>query len=391
MSIRSHARCFVQSVCFGTLVASGLSPLCAQQPPINVVGVPLQLPPGAPLAPIAPLAAPLKPIVNPVASAPQIAPIASPPAQHLPIGPLSLDKLPADVLNCNVCRERLGLPPIPPNAHVDRKNTSAPQSAKQPAQRKLQATAPQNVPVSPYPMLGTPGIISSSTAEQLATHGLVVEEFKPPQPEVDAFQLQGLPLEVRQQFMQSLDLPQGARIMSAAVIDPNAKPAEANAADKADIANKAASDAQAATPVEPRLPALPEAAAVPDATGTSEVTVAPVAIPVPSVPAMPAAPPVPEVPAIAEQRVGDADEALLAMRRQLEELNKRNHDSAEMLNQKALESQKLKADLAALQQSIEALKREAAALRKQDQEQRNKLNSKEKPKKRPLDKKNNLL
>ena len=66
-------------------------------------------------------------------------------------------------------------------------------------------------------MLGSPGMMSSIVAEQMAKQGYVVEEFKPPQPEQDAIQLGNIPPEARQQFMRSLDLPQGARVMSAEV------------------------------------------------------------------------------------------------------------------------------------------------------------------------------
>ncbi len=66
-------------------------------------------------------------------------------------------------------------------------------------------------------MLGSPGMITSATAEQMAMNGMVVEEFKPPQPEQNAIQLGALPPEVRQEFVRGLGLPPGARIMSAEI------------------------------------------------------------------------------------------------------------------------------------------------------------------------------
>lgn len=68
--------------------------------------------------------------------------------KHLGSGPVDLNKLSPDILNCDVCRQRLGLPPIP---------------------------------------------------------------------EAGAISLGGLPLEARQQFLRELNLPSGARIMSAQV------------------------------------------------------------------------------------------------------------------------------------------------------------------------------
>lgn len=66
-------------------------------------------------------------------------------------------------------------------------------------------------------MLGSPGMMSSIVAEQMAKQGYVIEEFKPPQPDQGAIQLGNIPPEARQQFMRSLDLPTGARVMSAEV------------------------------------------------------------------------------------------------------------------------------------------------------------------------------
>ena len=112
-------------------------------------------------------------------------------AKHLGNSPIDRNNLSAEVLNCEVCRQRLGLPPL--------------------------GIATNEAGV--LRMLGSPGLISPRTAEQMASQGMVVEEFKPPQPQQDAIRLGDLPPEVRQQFMRSLDLPLGATIMSAKIKD----------------------------------------------------------------------------------------------------------------------------------------------------------------------------
>ena len=140
---------------------------------------------------------------------------------HLGSGPIDRNNLSADILNCEVCRQRLGLPPLQvfPSALGLSNPVIAPKRA---------TPAPTLGPdvsgaTSPVPqaatgrMLGSPGMISSVTAEQMALQGFVVEEFKPPQPDSNAIQLGELPPEVRQQFLRSLELPFGARVMSAEV------------------------------------------------------------------------------------------------------------------------------------------------------------------------------
>lgn len=112
--------------------------------------------------------------------------------QHLGSGPIDRNNLSADILNCQVCRQRLGLPPFQVSS----------------------STVPR---ASTARMLGTPGMISCVTAEQMALQGFVVEELKPPQTEPGAIPLGELPPEVRQQFMRSLELPFGARVMSAEI------------------------------------------------------------------------------------------------------------------------------------------------------------------------------
>ena len=131
--------------------------------------------------------------------------VTRPIVRHLGNGPIDLNNLPPDVLNCDVCRQRLGLPPLSspiPSSSIPSSSTVAKPS--------------ENVR-----MLGSPGLMSSSMAAQLSSKDQVVEEFRPPQPQPGAIQLDGIPFEARQQFLQSLNLPAGARIMSANIFDPS--------------------------------------------------------------------------------------------------------------------------------------------------------------------------
>ena len=135
--------------------------------------------------------------------------------QHLGSGPIDMNNLPQDILDCDVCRQRLGLPP--------RNNMAGPKLPQQAMPPQLamsqQAVAQQLTTPSAGTgrMLGSPGMMSLIVAEQMAKQGYVVEEFKPPQAEQGAIQLGNIPPEARQQFMLSLDLPRGARVMSAEV------------------------------------------------------------------------------------------------------------------------------------------------------------------------------
>ena len=121
-------------------------------------------------------------------------PIPTTPTKHLGKGPIDMDNLSVDILNCEVCRQRLGLPPLS-IANVQRVPSGA----------------------SPVRTLGSPGLISSGTAQQMVAQGLIVQEFKPPQVPQDAIRLGDIPPEVRQQFLRSLDLPFGAKVMSAEI------------------------------------------------------------------------------------------------------------------------------------------------------------------------------
>ena len=125
-------------------------------------------------------------------------PIPTTPTKHLGNGPIDMNNLSVDILNCEVCRQRLGLPPLS-IANVQRVPSGA----------------------SPVHTLGSPGLISSGTAEQMVAQGFVVQEFKPPQVPQDAIRLGDIPPEVRQQFLRSLDLPFGAKVMSAEIKSKN--------------------------------------------------------------------------------------------------------------------------------------------------------------------------
>jgi len=144
------------------------------------------------------------------------------PRQHLGIGTIDMNNLSPDILNCEVCRQRLGLPPL--NSVPDALSNSASSVARLSRNKTNAIQPPTTAPiVSPLSapqtgrILGSPGMITFATAEQMAMSGTVVEEFKPPQPEQNAIQLGALPPEVRQEFLRCLGLPPGARIMSAEV------------------------------------------------------------------------------------------------------------------------------------------------------------------------------
>lgn len=159
-------------------------------------------------------------------------PIPTTPTKHLGTGPIDMNNLSADILNCEICRQRLGLPSLSstsgqgvPSNRVLTPNGStpdAPSNVVPSLNNAADAVHPKNrsTPMpgaSPVRMLGSPGLISSGTAEQMAAQGLVVQEFKPPQSQQDAIRLGDIPPEVRQQFLRSLDLPFGAKVMSAEI------------------------------------------------------------------------------------------------------------------------------------------------------------------------------
>ena len=193
------------------------------------------------------VAVPLPTLVPTLVPAPIAALIPAPAKKHLGNGPVDLNNLSPDILNCDVCRQRLGLPPL------QRPNTAP---AAVPVNKANPQPGADLSNFAPVRMLGSPGLITSGTASQLATEGLVVEEFKPPMPEAGAINLGGLPLEVRQQFMRSLELPQGATIMSAQIASGNQKPEIEPAKPSEEKEKEAPVNPFPALPTPP--PALPE-------------------------------------------------------------------------------------------------------------------------------------
>jgi hypothetical protein len=150
------------------------------------------------------------------------------PVRHVGSGPIDLSNLSADILNCDICRQRLGLPALKSQAMSNTDSALRLHSRPAPAPT-VPALNGSFEPIQGVRMLGSPGLMTPATAAQMASGGLVVEEFKPPQAEPDSIRLNGIPLEVRQQFLQNLDLPFGAKIMSAQVHDPK-KPAASSSA-----------------------------------------------------------------------------------------------------------------------------------------------------------------
>jgi hypothetical protein len=80
--------------------------------------------------------------------------------------------------------------------------------------------------------LGTPGLITPGSVQRMEQSGLVVEDFRPPQPQPEDFSLEGLPPQARRAFYDQLQLPEGGQVMSARVLsaDP-AAPSEPQTAE----------------------------------------------------------------------------------------------------------------------------------------------------------------
>lgn len=185
----------------GTIVTPGLS-IVPQQPVAQLQTI-------APLQSIAPQ--------RPIA-----------PLQHVPSnhsGPIDLSKYSSDVLNCAVCRERLGLPALQPSTATTMK---AEQVSPATVSTNSLPVQPSDRPVNEGDVLpkvaatfGGSGLITAGAAKQLEASGMVIQEFRPPVPNPNDFRLETLPLDARQQFFQQLDLPNGARVMSAQIMSGN--------------------------------------------------------------------------------------------------------------------------------------------------------------------------
>ena len=137
-----------------------------------------------------------------------------------------------DVLNCEECRRRLGLPPLAMSTGI------IPQDRLSDAGPKLS------------------GAVQSNTSAQSSFHTQTQTPTRVvPQASVG---LSGLPLEARQQLLQGLSLPEGATILSAKFIDPPVKPVEKpveKPAEKPAVESSSKVGLQAAINLEPSAPA----------------------------------------------------------------------------------------------------------------------------------------
>ena len=284
------------------------------------------------------------------------------PRQHLGNGPIDMNNLSPDILNCDVCRQRLGLPPL---SSVHKAASSSSSSGLKPTSNPTKsipgtAIAPTASPLNQLQlnqlpsgrMLGSPGMITSATAEQMAMNGMVVEEFKPPQPEQNAIQLGALPPEVRQEFVRGLGLPPGARIMSAEIKgkteSSNAKAetvvAQPNAINPESAAlelpkNGSSGTAGIASPTEATAVAEPIVAVVQKAEPQTAETFAP---PVPPIP-------VPPIPAPPTKTAIDFSGERNELKQTIEKLQKQLEEQESAFTAKKAQ---IEADVSAKKQSI---------------------------------------
>jgi hypothetical protein len=161
--------------------------------------------------------------------------------QHVPSirsGPIDLSKYSSDVLNCAICRERLGLPALGPSTASANKPELIQPSASIPTQRFTPPNQQVDRPASEGDLapkvgasFGASGLITAGAAKQMEASGLVIQEFRPPTPKPEDFRLETLPPEARKQFFQQLELPNGARVMSAQIMSGNQEKGSANLTD----------------------------------------------------------------------------------------------------------------------------------------------------------------
>jgi hypothetical protein len=267
-------------------------------------------------------------------------PIPTATAKHVGSGPIDMNNLSAEILNCDVCRQRLGLPPLSrvqaqsivnPTGSIESQtvvpSTTSTESSATSELRPNESGAPS------VRMLGSPGLLSSRTAAKMATDGLVFEEFLPPKPAAGAIQLGSIPLEARQRILSSLDLPAGATIMSANILDskssgsdsksPQSKAPETIPSPRLDASAKIGSSEALSAPsaTQPRSlgapgitvqPTLPEPAAVRATDAQSKL---PVNIPVPVKPESIVAP----TPSTPKEPNAEANAAVLEWKSKLEQ------------------------------------------------------------------------
>lgn len=143
-----------------------------------------------------------------------------------------------EVLQCNECRRRLGLPPLAlSDNHV---NEASGSSATHKLTERSVVIAPQNS-TSAGSTFGSPTTPVQIPA-QLST-----------QPSVG---LSALPIEARQKLLQGLSLPEGATILSAKFIDPPAKPIEDTAKNLELQSKPIEANLEEPTPPAPQVPKI---------------------------------------------------------------------------------------------------------------------------------------
>ena len=125
-----------------------------------------------------------------------------------------------DVLNCEECRRRLGLPPLAMSTGI----------------------IPQDQPSVVSPKVSGPVQSDTSAQSSFQTQTQTPAQVAPKA----SVGLSGLPFEARRQLLQGLSLPEGATILSAKFIDPPVKPV-------VEASNKVGSPA--AINLEPSAPA----------------------------------------------------------------------------------------------------------------------------------------
>ena len=188
-----------------------------------------------------PLTSGLQAQTNSLPSATSIPAIPSAQLQHVPSirsGPIDLSKYSSDVLNCAICRERLGLPALGPSTASANKPELIQPTVSNPTQRFSPPTQQVDRPASEGDLapkvgasFGASGLITAGAAKQMEASGLVIQEFRPPTPKPEDFRLETLPPEARKQFFQQLELPNGARVMSAQITSGNQEKGSATVID----------------------------------------------------------------------------------------------------------------------------------------------------------------
>jgi hypothetical protein len=147
---------------------------------------------------------------------------------------------PADVMNCDVCRTRLGLPPL------------ASSSATQTNQSNLVLDVSQHAATLPRPVVRPLSTLSQKMSTPAAPTRLPLDG-SPPSPSMDVSKMT---LIERQQLLNAINVPAGERVLSFRIIDPP-KPGSTSPASVA--SPEVAPPTLAPEPVgSPSLPAEPD-------------------------------------------------------------------------------------------------------------------------------------